>query len=298
VKKVLVTGAGGLIGGSAVVALRKAGHDVTALYREFLPPETGNEARSLTVDLLDDGAPDILSSIDAEAVVHCAAISPQNFQGDDAAHCARLNGIMDERIVSFCREGNRRLIYLSGTSVYGTGGHPWHEESPLLPQGAYVGQKVVGESLCMKSVNHPLVLRVSSPYGFRQRKSTVLSIFLQRAIRGDDLFYHGSGERTQDFVSADDVARAITIALVYDDVRGVFNIASGAPVSMKRLAELVLEAVPSTGSRILPSGQPDPQEDYRAVIAIEKARSILGWSPSLSLPDGIRKWLKHMENEA
>ncbi len=293
-KRVLVTGADGLIGSSAVDCLAQAGHDVIALDR--LPFTTAIGARSVVADLLGDDNEAVLRSLAVETVIHCAAVTPREFHGEDASRVAGPNSVMDRRIVSFCREAGLRLFYLSGTSVYGSEGYPWHENSPLAPPGPYLGQKVAGERLCSDSVRRSVIFRISSPYGPRQRKPTVLSTFIQRARRGDDLLYHGSGSRTQDFVSAKDVARAMLAALEDEAIGGVFNIASGQPICMKDLARLVVDAVGASGSQVRPSGEIDAQEQYRAVVSIEKAKRILGWSPSLSLAEGIREWLNALEN--
>jgi UDP-glucose 4-epimerase len=102
--------------------------------------------------------------------------------------------------------------------------------------------------------------------------------------------YYGSGERTQDFTSASDIGNAICCAVSNVDANGVFNIASGKPISMCDLAKLVIRAIAGTKSRAVPSGQPDPQEDYRAAFDISKAQRLLGWRPIVSLEEGIRQW--------
>ena len=292
-KRVLVTGAAGLIGSSAVDALLQAGHQVISLDREL--PATRIGARNVIADLLDDDSGTVLRSLEIDTVVHCAALTPASFYGDDASRVANLNAVIDQRMVSFCRDADLRLFYLSGTSLYGTEGHPWYEQSPLCPPGPYAGQKAAGERLCSGNSRF-VIFRISSPYGPRQQKASVLSTFIRRAMRGEDLLYRGSGSRTQDFVSVKDVGQAMRMALENEDVRGVFNIASGQPISMKGLALLVLEMVGATGSTVRSSGEPDTQEGYRAVICIEKAKRILDWSPSLSLAEGIREWLNAREN--
>jgi nucleoside-diphosphate-sugar epimerase len=116
----------------------------------------------------------------------------------------------------------------------------------------------------------------------------VARIFLQRALQGEDLSYHGSGSRMQDFVYVDDVAEA-----ALDGLRagrsGVFNVASGEPVTMKELAELVTELV-APEVRVVGSGQPDPQEGQTARYSIDAARRVLGWAPATALRRGLQLW--------
>ncbi|MFX0197885.1 MAG: NAD-dependent epimerase/dehydratase family protein, partial [Candidatus Hodarchaeota archaeon] len=121
---------------------------------------------------------------------------------------------------------------------------------------------------------------------------TVLNIFIERAIQGLPLLYHGSGTRQQDFTYVHDIAVAICLA-VEKSKSGVFNISGGRPVSMKKLAELVVSLVNGCQSLIKPSGREDPQEGSTALFSIEKAKRELGWSPKTSLKLGIKKCVLH-----
>ena len=76
---------------------------------------------------------------------------------------------------------------------------------------------------------------------------------------------------------------------------GIYNIASGNPVSMKNLAELILSKVPGSDSKISSSGIPDPQENHKALFDTTKAKKELGWQPSISLSDGIDEWIKYLK---
>jgi len=100
----------------------------------------------------------------------------------------------------------------------------------------------------------------------------------------------GTGSRTQDFVYVDDVVQAMWEAY-QQRACGIYNIASGQPVSMRELAKIVCDLVPDTKSKIIFSEKPDPQESYRGVFSIEKAKSDFGYLPKTNLRDGLRKCL-------
>jgi nucleoside-diphosphate-sugar epimerase len=142
----------------------------------------------------------------------------------------------------------------------------------------------------MLGINRATILRISAPYGPGQRNRTVLRIFIERAISSMDLLYFGTGDRTQDFTSATDVAQAV-ICSIRRKRGGVFNIAGGNPISMKELAKLVVKCVSGCRSKIVPAGVPDSQESYRADFEILKAKRELGWAPQISLTEGVKQWI-------
>jgi nucleoside-diphosphate-sugar epimerase len=114
----------------------------------------------------------------------------------------------------------------------------------------------------------------------------VIQVYLEAAIQGRDLLVYGSGNRTQDFTFASDAAEACWIA--FDrNAHGTFNITGGEPVTMKRLAELAVTCTGNHGSRIVVGSVIDPQDDYRGIFSIEKARRDLGFEPQVGLEDGL-----------
>ena len=294
--QVLVTGAGGLVGSHAVRVLHENRYLVVALYRKLDERSARPPWGTVLGDLLDNSFIRTLGRVEFDIVVHCAAVLPDQFHGIHAEQAAQANLLIDERITSLCLEKGSRLVYLSGTSVYGMGSSsPLTEDADLSPIGPYVQAKVLSERRILDALaGASTVLRVSSPYGPGQRARTVLRLFIERSLADLDLLYHGSGKREQDFIAAYDLAKAILCSVYSAKGDGVFNIAGGHPISMQDLAELVVRTVPGTKSKALPSGQPDPQEGYRARFDTGKACRILGWRPTISLQEGILEWAEHL----
>jgi nucleoside-diphosphate-sugar epimerase len=112
---------------------------------------------------------------------------------------------------------------------------------------------------------------------------------LEKALAGQDLELWGSGLREQTFTFTGDIARACDLAF-QAGVEGVFTIAGPRPVTMRELAEAVLAAVPGSASRIVMTGQPDPQQDVHHRISFAEAERVFGFRPMVDLGDG----LKHM----
>ena len=282
---VLVTGAAGLIGRSVVRELERAGHDVFSVYRSADAVAPNASARAVFVDLASPAASAQLPPCDA--VVHCAAVLPRVFEGPEAEAVARANRALDDAMLEYRERARSLMVFLSSSAVYGRTGAPWSEQSPAAPLGPYAREKLRTESL-LAGGNLPwTALRVSAPYGPGQRVRTVMSLFVERAVAGADLLVHGSGARQQDFTEARDVAGAVVCAVLKRATAGVVNVSGGEPISMRGLAELVVAAVPGTASSVRLSGQPDPDEDYRAALVLEKGRRELDWTPRIPLAAGI-----------
>jgi UDP-glucose 4-epimerase len=274
--KVLVTGAAGLVGSAIARLAVSRGDDVVRTWHSERPePLTG--ARDLRVDLAEPTDVAALPA-DVDAVIHAAARIPAGEWTDEAA--AAVNRRTDEVL----------LAHYAGAGFTGS----WVQVSTvslehpgLRDASRYATEKAATEQRAAAAFpGRARSLRISSPYGPGMRHLNVLRRFLDEADAGRTITLLGSGDRTQDFVHADDVAAA---ALAAADRPGgdPVVIASGAPVSMARLAELVI-AVTGSGSPVVRSGHPDPQDGFRADYDLRPAAESLGWAPAIPLEIGLR----------
>lgn len=288
-ERVLVTGASGLIGAEVASVLAAGGYGTVALAHTKRGPAT---VTNMNVDLADASARETLrSQLPLSAVAHCAAVIPPSLTGVAAEHAAQVNERIDSCIIEFCHAHGIRLVYCSSVAVYGdVAGALLDETSPTNPTSPYAIGKLRSELEVRRHVRSYAILRICAPYGPAQRQRTVLRIFLEQALAGEDLKYFGSGLRQQDFLHAHDAALAVRCAIEHRDVNGIFNVCGGAPISMRALAQLILRETASPRSASA-SGSPDPQEDYRARFSTTLAASTLGWQPTISLAEGVRQML-------
>ena len=179
--------------------------------------------------------------------------------------------------------------------MYGISNEVINEDTELKIDNLYSRAKVNSEELFFNMKNTEVIaLRINAPYHYSQKTNTVLKIFINKVVNGEDISYHGTGKRQQDFTHVKDIAASVMCSLKTNNT-GIYNIASGNPVSMKDLAELILSKVPCSGSKLSSSGIPDPQESHMALFDITKAKKELGWQPSISLSDGIDEWIKYVK---
>jgi len=190
----------------------------------------------------------------------------------------------------------QRLIYASSSSIYGEQGKlPIKEDTVPDPMSPYAVSKLAAEKYCLVFDKlrrlETVCLRYFNVYGPRQgygAYSGVVRIFEDRLKRGSPPIVYGDGGQTRDFVSVHDVVRANMLAMSVDKAAGeVFNIGSGLRVSIRELAEMMIQA---NGKGLRPVFRQPRLGDVRHSCAnIEKAHRMLGYSPEVTLRDYIRE---------
>ena len=141
-----------------------------------------------------------------------------------------------------------------------------------------------------------IVLRFANVFGPRQSphgEAGVASIFCQRILAGRPLTVFGDGEQTRDYVFVGDVVRAVLVGAMCPlpapgrlDDRS-FNIGTGTPTSVLELADALQRAA---GSHMPIEFAPKRAgEQQRSFVSIDKAARLLGWSPTVTLADGLKQ---------
>lgn len=291
---IVVTGAGGLLGRHITDYLYLQGNHVIPVYHNTVL----NKYKGLQLNLLYNEFHNILDKIKINTLIHCAAAIPQTFDGENAIRVAGINRKIDDNIIEYCERRKIRLVYMSSCSLYGFNHQGLKNERLTVNPIGYYGQEKYNseEKISDSEIPQSVVLRISSPYGIYQKHQTVLKLFLEKALSNEDILYHGSGMREQDFVNAMDIAFAVGKIIDQRDVNGVFNIASGWSFSMKELAEVVVKTVGSK-SRVRSSKQQDEQDGYKVKIDINKAKEVFSWESKFSLEQGITSWANYLRNQ-
>jgi UDP-glucose 4-epimerase len=194
--------------------------------------------------------------------------------------------------------GGRLVFCSSGGTVYGHAAVPLIDEThPLQPISAYGAGKVCAETYCnlyrFTGRVDARVARLSNPYGAGQDKARMqgaLSRFVQLAVSGEPIEIWGDGEVVRDYIDIGDAAKGL-IALAQCDTLAerapaVFNIGSGQGTSLN---QLIAEIECQIGRKLSVTHLPGRSIDVRSnVLNVDKARTILGWQPTVNLADGIR----------
>lgn len=288
-QKILITGVRGLIGSSTISLLQKLGYNVVGLYRDKEKRKEPWEC--LSIDLFAQPIDKILDPEEISCIVHCAAVLPDQFE--NSKNIYEYNKIIDRNVLEFSRQYQTGFIFFSSTSVYGFNQKMNYEDDKLIIPDAYSKGKYETELAVLDlPTSHKVVLRVNAPYSPWQERQTVLRKFIEKALAGEDIYYHGTGGRQQDFTHASDIAKAVLQSLKHPAASGIYNISGGNPISMIDLGKMITQHVKDYHGQIVNSGLSDPQEEYKALFSIEKAALELKWYPEISIEKGIITWIE------
>ena len=293
-KRVLVTGGSGLIGRPAVLALARAGWEVHAVARQ--PRTTVERVRWHALDLLAPGAGRrLVDDVRPSHLLHLAWCTDSPGHLWSSAN-ERWREAGSELVHAFASAGGRRAV-LAGSCVE----YDWSRErerlseteTPIIPSYEYGRAK---DELRREAEELGEAARVSVGwgriffiYGVGDRPSRLVS-GLSRSLLAGEPIPVADGTRVRDFLFSTDASEAL-VALLSSDVRGSVNIASGAAVSIREVAELLAAEAGRPDLLRIEDSPARSQEPRRLVADVRRLREEVGWEPAVSLRDGLRRTL-------
>jgi UDP-glucose 4-epimerase len=301
----LVTGGAGFIGSHLVEALTAAGKTVRVLdnFDTGLPNNLEHISPAPTIVRGDvsDPATVLEASRGVEIVYHLAALASvqKSVEQPDLSHricCTGTVNVLD----AARKNGVRRVVFAASSSAYGaySSPSPQNEEVPLAPLSPYAAAKLASEmylqaftaSYGLETVR----LRFFNIFGPRQRAdspySGVIAIFLSLLSSDRTPTIYGDGLHSRDFVYVGNAVQALRKAAAAPSASGkVFNIGTGRSVTLRELVQAINRLI---GKNIQPKFAEARAGDVRFSCAdITRAQSELGYSPKISLEEGLAKTL-------
>ncbi|WP_371437547.1 NAD-dependent epimerase/dehydratase family protein [Polaromonas sp.] len=297
-KPTLVTGAAGLVGRALAEKLVAQGRPVIAMDRQAQARAQGIEIQAC--DLGDIHRLHALARDGIDAVVHCGAYSGPMVARDSPYSMVQVNIVGTANMLELARvHGARRFVYCSSTSVYGTvsGDGPIEEGLLLRPGSLYGASKVASEYLVTAYAQQYGVsgvsVRLSWVYGPRRTTDCVIRTMIEDALAGRPTRMDFGLNFPRQFIHVDDAVRGLIAALDAGQLpQHAYNVTGDSWHTLGEIGRFVSDAHPGADIKLQLGN--DPVDELQAKFSIDAARLDLGYSPTVSLREGIAsysKWL-------
>jgi UDP-glucose 4-epimerase len=297
--KILVTGGAGFIASHVVDLYLQNGYEVV-IVDDLSTGRASNLNPAATFYQLDIRSPQLAELFEKERpdyVNHHAAQMDVRRSVAQPLFDADVNILGSINVIECAnRYQVKRMVYIStGGAVFGEPDYvPCDENHPINPICQYGASKhTVEHYLFMYHVNYGLnytVLRYPNVYGPRQDphgEAGVVAIFTGQMLAGEQVAINGDGEQQRDFVYVGDCARANLLALTQNTESGIYNLGSGRGTTVN---EIFAALRPIAGYQREAIHRPAKLGETRCIyLDARKAQRELGWSPSVSLEDGLTR---------
>jgi UDP-glucose 4-epimerase len=304
---ILVTGGAGFIGSHVVDAYVTEGHNVVVVddlssgHRENVSPK----ADFYELDIRDAGIDEILTRHSIEVVNHLAAQMDVRRSVADPFFDASVNVLGGLNVFECARKaGVRKFIFSStGGAIYGEQDYfPADEEHAMRPLSPYGITKLVTEKYLFYyrevfGIDY-VVLRYANVYGPRQSphgEAGVVAIFARKMLNGEVPIINGDGRQTRDYTYVGDVVKANLLALHYAG-SNTFNIGTGIETDVNELFHKLRALLNPPCPEV--HGPAKIGEQLRSVIDHGKIRRTCGWSPDVSLLEGLKNTAEYFKKRS
>jgi nucleoside-diphosphate-sugar epimerase len=279
-ERVLVTGGSGFVGRRLVRSLRGEGAEVYAPERGILDVSAGP-----------------LPDVSADWVIHLAGRTFVPASWNDPADFYRVNVLGTVNVLEYCRRSLAKLIYVSGYCYGIPETLPISETAPLKPNNPYAFSKSSAEEACrffFESLQTSvMIVRPFNIYGPGQSPDFLIPRIVGQAIDPTvAAIVVEDDSPKRDYVHIDDVIGAIESLRRNPRPGATFNIGSGESYSVAEVAEMVCKAA-DVGKPVVSRGNRRPNDIPDVIADITAIRDATGWSPSISLQDGLCDVVAH-----
>jgi len=303
--KILITGGAGFIGSHLARRLLKEGHDVLSVDNFF----TGQKDNVL--DLMDNKKFEILRHditfplyVEVDQIYNLACpAAPIHYQFDPVQTTkTSVHGSIN--MLGLAKRTKARILQASTSEIYGDPEvHPQPETylgkvNPIGPRACYDEGKRCAETLFFdyhRQYNVDIrVVRIFNTFGpnMHINDGRVVSNFIIQALKDEDITIFGDGSQTRSFCYVDDLVDGLIKMMNNQELIGPVNLGNDHEITIKELAEIILNLIPETQSRLISQDLPkDDPKQRRPDLTLAKQK--LGYQPTVDLQSGILKTIEY-----
>ena len=283
-KKILVTGAGGFIGGALVDYLNKKNESVLGM-------------NSALLDVTDKQSVDKLSSEEIGHVIHMAGKTFVPRSWEEPAEFIETNTFGTLNMLEFCRKYEIPMTYISAY-IYGPPEkNPIKETDKINPNNPYAKSKYMAEELCefyAKQFGVKVsIIRPFNVYGAGQKESFLIPQIIGHAMNEESIRVLDLAPM-RDYIYLEDLLEAIYLTVKKVQEYDVFNVGSGISYSVGEVIDMVQRILGSNKS-VECKNQTRRNELNNVVADITHAKEVLGWEPAHTLEQGLAEMIGELK---
>lgn len=326
--KILITGGAGFIG-SAVVRLAVArGHEVinldaltyAACLENVAPVATSNQYTFEHADICDpDAVASVLARHNPDAILHLAAESHVDRSIDGPAAFIQTNVTGTTTLLDAARAhweargkpDSFRFHHVSTDEVYGTLGDTglFTEDTPYAPNSPYSASKAASDHMVRawhETYGLPVLLtNCSNNYGPYHFPEKLIPVVILKALAGEAIPVYGNGMNIRDWLYVEDHADALLCVLEKGEVGRSYNIGGHNERTNIDLVRAICGLLDTRRPQNAPHADlitfvtDRPGHDLRYAIDASRIQDELGWTPSVTVEEGLEKTVDwFLANEA
>lgn len=305
---ILLLGGNGFLGSHISDWLIKNNHYVRIIDKsaeKYRKPLKDIDYRYIDINYI----PGVIEALDGiDMVFHLACSTVPSTSNVDILNDINQNLYSSIRFLDiFVKSGLKNIIFFStGGAIYGQPVTiPIPETHPTEPVSSYGIVKLTLEKYLSVYENNfginPLIIRPSNPYGPRQGHQAVqgvISTFLYKIKRNEELVIWGDGDSIRDYIYIDDFTN-LTCQLAIKQERGIFNIGSSVGFSINQILEIVKKV---TGEKVIVKYLPQRNSDIsKVILGTTKLSSVISPYDLIPLDEGVQRyweWINHSHGDS
>jgi UDP-glucose 4-epimerase len=313
VDKVLITGGAGFIGSH--LCEKCVSEDFTVVCLDnFLNGSLGNirallshkNFKLVNGDVRDFNLLEKIVSSGIDTIIHLAAQIHVDRSIIEPRETYETNVLGTLNLLELARRYDvEKFVYASTSEIYGSAQYaPMDEKHPLDPMHPYGASKLAADRMChayIQTYNENIcIVRMFNTFGPRQKDSGyggAISIFVKRVLADRPPIIYGDGKQSRDYLYIDDALKAYEKILECKKViREPINFGTGKDVTIISVANKIIEVFDKK-QKIKPVHvAPRPGEVRRLIADNTRAKDILGWKPTYTFDEGLKKFVDWYRN--
>jgi dTDP-glucose 4,6-dehydratase len=308
--RVLITGGAGFLGSHLCDKFLAEGHTVIAM-DNLITGSTRNighlAGRDDFLFIKQDVTNYIYIEGPIDAVLHFASpASPIDYL-NLPIQTLKVGALGTHKALGLAKAKGARFLQASTSEVYGDPQvHPqpetyWGHVNPIGPRGVYDEAKRFAEALTMAYHRYhnvdTKIVRIFNTYGPRMRleDGRVVPNFIPQALRGEPLTVFGDGLQTRSFCYCSDLIDGIYRLLLSDEHEPI-NIGNPTELTILEFAETINRLTGNPAGIVVQPEKRIQDDPQTRQPDITKARTLLGWSPQISLDEGLTKTIEYFRH--